>query len=257
MRKDWEEGDWQQGTIFGDDWPVTPLTPVEFESDTFMIHAKDSVLIARRVDTVDVQGIRDALYDSSDYFMSKLVLRRMLDSSWVATLDSMVITKSVAVYPGYGLDSTLVKYKYPNGMPDDSVFVSIEILRGNTRDSLFRGFIETLREEDSASVAYKRSSGHDPTVNGRELTKENLTMTINPNPLNLTATVIFTGYEGCDAHIELFDLIGKKVLTLYDKEMEGSSLKLTLDGRILQSGMYLLRAQCGNSVITRKVELVK
>jgi hypothetical protein len=235
--------------IFEDEW-THQHSPVEFRSDSFTIHANDSIFVGRRIDTLDLATLISGLSGPSDYVMVKTVLRKEADSSYLMTLDSMVVTQSAVLLPGSGLDTAVAKAKFPYGASTTTAFAAIEITRGDTTDNITRNVMEVI--SDSSNLpAYKRVEQNQAAV-PREL----IGVSVIPNPLSLMASVVLTLPAEAMTRVELYDLLGHKVQTLYANAASGE-LQLTLDGKELHSGTYLLRVQFGNNVVTRTVELVK
>jgi hypothetical protein len=77
-----------------------------------------------------------------------------------------------------------------------------------------------------------------------------------PNPFNRSTTIEFTLPRKEHATLSVFDILGRKVIDIYDQEMEAGYHRnmVTMD---VPSGIYLYRLQAGNTVITRKMTLLK
>ncbi|MEX0685723.1 MAG: CotH kinase family protein [Balneolales bacterium] len=78
-----------------------------------------------------------------------------------------------------------------------------------------------------------------------------------PNPFN-TGTVI--GYElptDNNVRIEIFDVIGQKIVTLLDRNVSAGLHEITFDASGLSSGVYLYRLQADGLVQTRQMLLIK
>jgi hypothetical protein len=84
-----------------------------------------------------------------------------------------------------------------------------------------------------------------------------LALTIQPNPFNGTTQINADVIEGEQSTIEVYDLVGNKVVGLYDGIPQSSKLSLIFDGRSFASGSYLVRVSSGGNVVTRKIELLK
>jgi len=79
-----------------------------------------------------------------------------------------------------------------------------------------------------------------------------------PNPFN-PATVISYGVpQAGPVRLEVFDLVGRKVATLLERESQGPGrYEVRFDASTLASGVYIYRLQVGSSVLTRKMTLIK
>ena len=90
------------------------------------------------------------------------------------------------------------------------------------------------------------------------LTTENYAFSAGyPNPFNPYFIVPFEIYAPTNVDIRVYDMRGKLVNVLADKEFAPGSYNLLMDGAGLSSGMYLLRTQVENFIETQKMMLVK
>ncbi|MBI5474592.1 MAG: T9SS type A sorting domain-containing protein [Ignavibacteriae bacterium] len=79
-----------------------------------------------------------------------------------------------------------------------------------------------------------------------------------PNPFNPETNIKFSVEETGRATLEIFNLLGQKVATLFDNVVEaGYYQTVKVDGAHLASGMYLYRLQTGNYVGVKKLVLTK
>jgi hypothetical protein len=79
-----------------------------------------------------------------------------------------------------------------------------------------------------------------------------------PNPFNPTTTISFALPENSKVTLEVFDVMGRKVATLLEgNQRSAGSHTVNFDASSLSSGMYLYRLAAGNTVITRKLTLIK
>ena len=230
------------------------INHIAFFSDTSILVANDSIVIARRIDTLDLISLRAALADSSDYFMIRTTLRKYLDSSYVATIDSSVITKSVAIYPGNGLDSNFVKYHYPSGSPTDTVFILVEVWRKNLTDSVSWAASEYLVKDAIPVSSFKTSASPEPRT---ELKMQYLNVDVIPNPFSQSTTVKIRSTEGLLTHVEVFDMLGRKIVDLFNGDFPSVPLEMKFEPAILSAGAYFIRVQSGSEIVTRKIQLVK
>jgi len=85
-----------------------------------------------------------------------------------------------------------------------------------------------------------------------------------PNPFNPTTVIGFAvpGAAPMDVRIVVFDVAGRKVATLVSRRIDPGYHEARWDGRTdvgaaAGSGVYLLRAEIGSKVLTRKLALVR
>ncbi len=83
-----------------------------------------------------------------------------------------------------------------------------------------------------------------------------------PNPFNPTTTISYTlpldeKRETKDIKLIVFDVLGKEVATLVNKQQPIGNYKVTFNASKLPSGIYFYRLQSGNFVETKKLVLIK
>jgi hypothetical protein len=87
---------------------------------------------------------------------------------------------------------------------------------------------------------------------------------IYPNPFNTAATIEYRLDEPAEISIEIFNLLGRKVVTLVDGRVEAGRHSVKWDASLagqgqagLSSGIYFARLSSGDDVSTRKMVLAK
>lgn len=83
-----------------------------------------------------------------------------------------------------------------------------------------------------------------------------------PNPFNATTAIEVGLPKGGDVRVEVFDMLGKKVTTLVDGEMNAGMHRIVWNGvdnagREVASGVYLYRVTAGDFSETKKMTLIK
>jgi hypothetical protein len=78
-----------------------------------------------------------------------------------------------------------------------------------------------------------------------------------PNPFNPSTTISFDIPSGGHVTLKVYDLLGRDVATLVDRQMSPGSYEATFDAAGLPSGMYICRIVSGSYVGTRKMNLLK
>jgi hypothetical protein len=79
-----------------------------------------------------------------------------------------------------------------------------------------------------------------------------------PNPFNPSTNITFSVDKTAKATLDVFNLLGQKVLTLFDDVAEaGASYKVTLHAEGLSSGIYFYRLQSGPASQMKKLILLK
>lgn len=85
-----------------------------------------------------------------------------------------------------------------------------------------------------------------------------------PNPFNSNTTFSFYSPEVQNVTLEIFDLLGRKVTTIYENTYDNPDEKVRViwngqsdDGTILPSGVYFARLKAGENTSLRKIVLVR
>ncbi len=79
-----------------------------------------------------------------------------------------------------------------------------------------------------------------------------------PNPFNPSTYINFGVPTSGKVTLEVFDVLGRKVATLINGENRVAGRHtINFDAQNLASGMYIYRLQAGNSVLTKKLTLIK
>ncbi|MCE1164005.1 MAG: T9SS type A sorting domain-containing protein [Bacteroidetes bacterium] len=78
-----------------------------------------------------------------------------------------------------------------------------------------------------------------------------------PNPFNPETKIDFTVPVNGQVIVKVYDVTGKEVMTLINKEMSKGSYSVTFDGAKLNSGVYFYKLTSGNYSETKKMILVK
>ncbi|MEX0723464.1 MAG: FG-GAP-like repeat-containing protein [Gracilimonas sp.] len=79
-----------------------------------------------------------------------------------------------------------------------------------------------------------------------------------PNPFNPTTTIQYGVPEAGEVSLEVFDMLGRKVATLINGENKSAGRHtVQFDAARFSSGMYIYRLKAANTVITKKLTLIK
>lgn len=78
-----------------------------------------------------------------------------------------------------------------------------------------------------------------------------------PNPFNPSTTIQFSVPEKSNVKLEIFNILGQKVTTLINSEMDRGVYKKEFNAAKFASGVYIYRIQAGNFVSSRKLLLLK
>jgi hypothetical protein len=84
-----------------------------------------------------------------------------------------------------------------------------------------------------------------------------LKLAVAPNPFNPTTTLSFEASQRGHARLTCYDLAGRQVATLLDREVVPGPVQITWQPRDLASGVYLARLQFAGDIAVRRVVLVR
>lgn len=78
-----------------------------------------------------------------------------------------------------------------------------------------------------------------------------------PNPFNPTTNISFSIPQSGDVKLEVFNMMGQKLMTLVDGVKSAGSYSVTFDATNFASGIYLYRLTAGNEVRVNRMTLLK
>lgn len=118
-----------------------------------------------------------------------------------------------------------------------------------------RGFDRSEAADDIGALevpAPPVSNGDDPDANGLALAAA------RPNPATGSTTVAFTVAEAAQARVELYNVLGQRVLTAFDgTAAPGTEVSVDVDLAPLAAGVYLVRLESAGQVVTRQLTVVR
>lgn len=152
-----------------------------------------------------------------------------------------------------------------SGSPVD---MHLNISAAGLAPGTYAGFVhfitnDTLFTSSNLPVRLTVSEGNgvfDPA--GSSLPSEWRLGNAYPNPFNSSTVVPYTVPEPSDVTLEVFDLRGRKVSTLFQGTRAAGSYTAVWNGRSssgqsVGSGLYLIRLKAAGTTLTRKVTVVK
>jgi len=78
-----------------------------------------------------------------------------------------------------------------------------------------------------------------------------------PNPFNSTATIHYQLPSTEHVTLSVFDLKGRRIMTIYDGYSPAGSHRITMDGSGLSSETYIVKFTAGNRTFRVKAALIK
>jgi hypothetical protein len=159
-------------------------------------------------------------------------------------------------------DSTRAVQLVKVSVNGDILFSSIlrygNIWEGSIIENTDGSFATILMLDDSIAVD-KISQTGEILVGVKDVTKPaDFTLFQNyPNPLNPTTTISYDLPEAQEISLQVFDITGRLVETLYNGYKEAGLWDVTWNAGSQSSGIYIYRLQVGDQHISRKMLLIK
>ncbi|HBQ61646.1 MAG TPA: T9SS C-terminal target domain-containing protein, partial [Balneolaceae bacterium] len=123
--------------------------------------------------------------------------------------------------------------------------------------------IENIFSKES-NPNYGRDWKPSPELYAVSNTKENSTVPERyelkqnyPNPFNPVTNITYSIPQSGQVKIAVFDMLGKKVVTLTNEIQSAGDHTVTFDASSLSSGVYLYRIETDNFVGMNKMTLIK
>lgn len=97
----------------------------------------------------------------------------------------------------------------------------------------------------------------DVVVEGMEEYSVISAFEINPNPVSTNTFISFVLNEACHVDIDLYDITGKAIRSIHAQQHPSGTIIIPFVLNEMKEGIYLLRLQAGNKILTRKVIVVE
>jgi len=98
----------------------------------------------------------------------------------------------------------------------------------------------------------------DLTIAEINTTPRNFRLSQNyPNPFNAATTIEFVSYVNGWLHLDIYDLLGRSVATLIDRDLESGSRQVVWDSKNMPSGVYFYRLSSEGFEDTKKMIILK
>lgn len=121
-------------------------------------------------------------------------------------------------------------------------------------DSLGRATIHAVRVDTTGSRVTLVNTNW--LAAGRPSGPARLALSVSGNPLRARGTLHFAWPASGDARVELLDVAGRRVRTLYHGRAEMAPTRLPLDARGLPAGLYFVRAEAAGERLARRVVVI-
>ena len=97
--------------------------------------------------------------------------------------------------------------------------------------------------------------GYGDYIGLEEVSQNDVSMTIYPNPAKDNATIDITLSQNSVATIKVVDLMGRNVIDLGTKSMKAGQNTIELNTSNLNNGMYFVKVASENGVVTKKITI--
>ncbi len=141
-------------------------------------------------------------------------------------------------------DGEAIHLLYWDPVHDWELEMSVEILDGD--ELIFRGDLIAINVMLGVDEKDPATQPLDFSLDG-----------IYPNPFNSTTRIEFSLQRRTDLHLTVYDLAGRRVVSLVDATLETGKHFATLNGDLLQSGIYLVALESGNRRQVKRALLIK
>ncbi len=158
------------------------------------------------------------------------------------------------------------------GSAADGVLANLGVLEGESIEALWN--VRAIDPTDTVAVAaFIDFDTLEPETIYRSITLTRGEVTSNeefgglprtfdleqnyPNPFNPTTQINYAVPEQSDVRIDVYNVIGRRVATLVDREMAPGNYTVNFNASQLSSGMYFYRLKAGSTLLTKKMTLIK
>ena len=138
----------------------------------------------------------------------------------------------------------------------DSVAIDSTVVPGTTY--YYRVIAVDIHGNESIALEEKLQVASGVETNEKVMPRVFSLLQNYPNPFNPSTTIAFTLAENGFVTLRVYDILGREVGVLVNKELKAALLhRVTFDASRLSAGIYLYRLQAGNNVQVKKLVLLK
>jgi hypothetical protein len=241
------------------------LGNLKFPADTYSWRRyKGTINVPYDVSLINVR-IRCSNYSSGWVKVSGMTLRKKIDKfiKIVSLPDTLIYPCSQYEYKidvySFHYDDTLL---YRISSNASWLTLSNNILRGIAPCDTGVFFVNLIVEDqhgntDTQSFNIYIRKNINNILDNRYMPKEFLLYPNYPNPFNSSTNIKFAVKSKSLVEIKIFDILGKEIEKLVDKEFEPGIYTISWNANNLPSGLYLCRMKAGNFVSSIKLLLIK
>ena len=144
-----------------------------------------------------------------------------------------------------GIDKSTLSYDWTiPGIETDKA--RIRVVQQNTDYENF--------DDESPNFTIKDTSGGDMATAIQPVNRKGFSFkSISPNPFRNKTQIAFQMHRRMPVKISIFSIVGEKIETLINKELNKGRHKIQWNASGLPDGIYLCRFSAGTRVITRRI----
>lgn len=145
--------------------------------------------------------------------------------------------------------------------PLDNVMADVTFSAGELPDSSYRAVLRLLTNDPEhlvSRIPVAMSVGQEGIGDDVSATPGRFNLyPIFPNPFNLSTIISYSLPAPGVTTLEVFNLLGQKVVTLYDGYQNAGEHSIRWQAKDLTSGIYFVRLSCGELSSTARLTLLK
>jgi len=155
-------------------------------------------------------------------------------------------------YNSNGVEQWVERYNGPDNLFDGARGISID----SDRNIYVSGSsVRIVTQSDIVVIKYSQTTGIQN--NSAEIPDQFSISQNFPNPFNPTTKFKFDLKKSGNVKLVVYDMIGKEVATLVNKNLSAGSYESNFDGSKLTSGIYFYRIETDNYSEVKKMTLLK
>ena len=187
-------------------------------------------------------------------YFKKLNISSLIDSSWNSvTLDSGLLLSGKDLWVCIQVEDS-TGLNYPLGCDDGPADVNGDWVNDS-------GIWKHLNNDYGLNYNWNiRAEIETPVTNVKEIIGAPVVFSLSqnyPNPFNPTTEVTFNVPQSGNVILSVYNIIGQQVGLLANGMVTAGSHTVTFNAKSLPSGVYFYRLQQGNSVMIKKMLLMK
>jgi hypothetical protein len=156
------------------------------------------------------------------------------------------------------VEADSIRFQLPNNSGNKASKVLSDDQRTSIKAPTPIGRPAVAKEEHQAPFTLQILPGQQVSNDLTQDLPENISLQQNyPNPFNPSTVIRYQLPVRTPVEIAVFDLLGQEIAKLVNEPKEAGYHTVTFDAGNLASGLYLYRLKAGNTVITKKLTLIK